>query len=85
MIKIYTTENCKYCKKLKNMLDEEKITYDEVNVDLDENKTEYEKMAKITESDMVPLILIKKQALVPEVSFNSIDEAVTITKKLLKN
>ncbi len=84
MIKLYTVSNCIYCKEIKEKLTENKIKYSEINFDLPENNEEFERIHKITESDMVPMILVKNTILVPSVSFNSIDEAIEIIKGLIK-
>jgi glutaredoxin len=77
--------DCPYCKELKERLTEDKIAFVEINTDLKENEEEYNKISKVAESDMVPLVLIGNQILVPESSFNTIKEAVDITKNLLKS
>ncbi len=84
MIKLYTISNCPYCKEIKEKLIENNINYLEINFDLSENDEEFNRIHKITESDMVPMILVNNTILVPSVSFDSINEAVEITKGLIK-
>lgn len=83
MIKVYTMEGCPYCDELKKKLTEMKVEYTEVNTDLPENEAEYEYIAEIADSSMVPLVVVGKNLLVPEKSFNTIEEAASITKKLM--
>jgi glutaredoxin len=83
MIKIYTMPSCKYCNELKEILKTENIEYQEVNIMLSENEAEYEKICEITKSEQVPIVLVGKQLLVPEISFKTILEAAELTKKFL--
>lgn len=54
MIKIYSTEKCKYCKEAKKYFDENHIEYIEVNVGKD--KDEFKEMAELTCQVGVPVI-----------------------------
>ncbi len=83
MIKIYTIPNCPYCNELKTMLANEGVKYEEIDVDLPENEDEWNKLHEITKSDMVPIVLVEKQILIPNVSFKTIRECADITKKIL--
>mgnify|MGYP003657243917 CR=1 FL=1 len=82
-IKIYSIPECKYCNELKELLTKDGIEYEDVNIMLQENAKEYEKIYEATKSEQVPIVLIGKQLLVPEVSFKSITEAATLTKNFL--
>jgi glutaredoxin len=82
---IYSTPECPYCNNLKELLNNDNITYIDKNVNLDENKEEYEKVSELSKSDMIPLVLIKKNFLVPNVSFNTIKECYEIIKKLISD
>ncbi len=83
MIKIYTIPNCPYCNELKTTLTSEGIKYQEIDVNLPENEEEWDKLHEVTKSDMVPIVLVGKQILVPNVSFKTIRECADITKKFL--
>ena len=50
---------------------------------MDEFSTMYNKFVKLTKNDFLPAMLIGKNALVPQKSFNTIDEAVNIVENLL--
>ena len=78
---IFTMEGCPWCTKLKEQLDDAGIEY--VARDVDEYSTMYDKFVKITDSELLPALLIGKQALVPQKSFNTIDEAVSTVQDLL--
>ena len=82
-IKIYSIPECKYCNELKELLTKDGIEYEDVNIMLQENAKEYEKIYAATKSEQVPIVLIGKQFLVPEVSFKSISEAAILTKNFL--
>lgn len=83
MIKIYTIPNCPYCNELKSMLTNEGVEYQEIDVNLPENEQEWNKLHEVTKSDMVPIVLVERQILVPNVSFKTIRECADITKKIL--
>ena len=80
---IYSIENCPYCDELKKLLINENIEFIDINVLLDENKAEYDKISKKTKTDVVPIIKVGKQLLVPNISFDTIQEGFDLTKKFL--
>jgi glutaredoxin 3 len=53
---MYSTASCPYCAHAKELLDSEKVTYEEIRVDLDEKKRAY--MEKISGRRTVPQIFI---------------------------
>jgi glutaredoxin len=83
MVKIYSIPECPYCTELKEILTKEGIEFTDVNVNLPENETEYNKLHEITKSDDVPIVKVGKQLLVPNVSFRSIREASYLVIKFL--
>ncbi len=83
MIRIYTLTKCPYCKDLKDKLTNEGIEFQEYNMDLSENEEIFDKLYEVTGSDSFPMVQVGKNLLVPDDSFNTIDEAVETTKKLL--
>jgi glutaredoxin len=83
MVKIYSIPECPYCTELKEILTNEGVAFIDVNVNLPENDKEYNEIYEATQSDQVPIVRVKNQLLVPNVSFNSIREAADITKKFL--
>ena len=78
---VFTMEGCPWCTKLKEQLDDAGIEY--VARDVNEYSTMYDKFVEITDSELLPALLIGKQALVPQKSFNTIDEAVSTVQDLL--
>lgn len=83
MIKIYSFPECPFCKELKELYTKEGIEYEDVNVNLPENQAEYAIVVKVGNSNDVPVIKIGKQLFIPNISFQSIPEAVELTKKFL--
>ena len=83
MIRIYSIPDCPYCTELKEILTQEGVEFTDVDVNLPENEEEYNKIHEMTKSDEVPIVLVGKQLLVPNVSFQSIREAADLTKKFL--
>jgi glutaredoxin len=83
MIKLYTFPECPFCQELKGLLAKEGIEYEEVNVNLPENLEEYKIVVKVSNSNEVPVMKIDKQLFVPNVSFQTIPEAVELAKKFL--
>ena len=83
MVTIYSFPECPYCKELKEIYDNEGIEYRDVNISLEENLEEWNSIAEASKAEEVPVVKIDRQLLVPNVSFQSIREAVEITKKFL--
>ena len=83
MVRVYSIPECPYCTELKEILQNEGIEFIDVNVNLDENQEEYDKVYEITNSDEVPIVLVNKQFLIPNTSFKTIKEAANLTKKFL--
>ena len=83
MIKVYTLTNCSYCKELKEFLIQDNIEFSEVNIDLPENEKEFSELAKIAESEVVPMVKIDDKLLVPNKSFHTILDGYNLIKKLL--
>jgi glutaredoxin 3 len=83
MVRVYSIPECPYCTELKEILKNEGVEFIDINVNLDENQEEYDKIYEITKSDEVPIVLVNKQFLIPNTSFTSIREAADLTKKFL--
>lgn len=83
MVKIYSIPSCPYCVELKEILTTEGIAFTDVDVSLSENSEEFDKIYNITKSDEVPVVLIGKQILVPNVSFTTIRQGADLIKQFL--
>jgi len=84
MVKVYTMENCPYCNELKGLLEKEGIEFENVDINLEENKEEVALVFKVSGVDSVPIASVGNQLVAPDVSFTSIVEAFDIIKNLLK-
>jgi glutaredoxin 3 len=82
-VRIYSIPECPYCTELKEILTQEGIEFTDVNVNLPENEKEYDQIHEVTKSEEVPIVLVGKQLLVANVSFQSIRECADLTKKFL--
>lgn len=82
-VRIYSIPECPFCTELKEILTKEGIEFTDVNVNLPENEKEYDQIYEVTKSEEVPIVLVGKQLLVANVSFQSIRECADLTKKFL--
>ena len=79
---IFTMKGCPWCVKLKEQLDESNITYE--TKDVDEYKTMYDNFVKLTKSELLPAVLVGKNALLPDKSFKTIEQAVEVIQGFLQ-
>lgn len=84
-VRIYSIPECPYCTELKEILTSEGVAFTDINVNLPENEKEYDQIYEVTKSEEVPIVLVGKQLLIPNVSFQSIRECYEIIKKLLSD
>ena len=82
-VRLYGFEECPYCQELKEIYEKDNIDFDYIDINLDENKEEIKRIMEIGKTDSVPIVLVNKTILSPEVSFKSIKEAHELTKKFL--
>ena len=85
MVKLYGFDGCPYCDELKELFNKNDIKYTFVDVTLEENDAETEKVFKITKAESVPVVLVNKTLLAPDSSFRSIQEAYDLTVKFLNS
>lgn len=86
---VYTMKGCPFCEDFKKMLQEEKITF--IDRDIQEHESEYDTYSKITGNDMIPALLIiegdskkhKSFLYAPERDYNELTEALEVIKKHL--
>ena len=83
-LKVYTSKQCKYCTKLKNGLDDIGLKYIDIDVDNPENDNEVKKIYSLANEAVIPIITVQPNVLVPNRSFNTIDEALDLIKFLTK-
>ena len=84
-VRLYTMNNCPYCMELKTALQSLGIDYIEINVNLVENEKEFTELIKKTKSSDVPVVIVNKKILSPNISFRSISELVNNIVDLLNS
>ena len=84
-VRLYGYKECPYCQELKEHYEKNNIVFEYVDVELKKNKPEFKKIMEIGKTDSVPVILVNKTILSPDISFKSINEALTLTKKFLND
>ncbi len=83
MVTVYTIKDCPYCNELKGLLKENEIEFNEIDIYDEDYKEEVDKVMEISKADQVPIVRVGAQLLVPDVSFQSINECLEITKRFL--
>jgi len=81
-IKIFYSENCPYCEKLINGLNELNIDFEDINIDTNIGYKKYLKLRNFTKNDGIPCAIVGNQVIIPDVSYKTIDEAITLIKSL---
>jgi glutaredoxin len=82
-IKLFGFEGCPYCQEMKELLDNENIVYTYIDIDLIENVEIVENVIDNNDIDSVPVIWIGELLLVPEKSFDTIQEGFELIKRFL--
>lgn len=82
MMRIYTSKDCHYCDKLKELLEKEGYEYFEVDINDKKYEKESNDVFKYVGMTIVPIILKKPHMLVPTKSFNTIEQAIQLIKSL---
>ena len=84
-VKLYGYKECPYCQELKEHYENNDIVFTYVDIENEDNKAEFEKIMEIGKTDSVPIVLVNKTILSPDISFKSINEAFKLTKKFLND
>jgi glutaredoxin len=82
-IRLYGFEDCPYCQELKTLMENDNMEFDYIDIENDIYKDEVKKVMEVGKTESVPIVLVNKIILSPEVSFRSIKEAHELTKKFL--
>ena len=81
-------KGCSHCVNMKEKLEESNISYSEL--DIDENKHEYDMFVEVTENEFVPAFMIvespdtddhKSYLYAPERDYDEIEEGIAIIKE----
>lgn len=83
MIKIYISNDCDYCKELKNKLTESKIEFIAIDIDDEKNRESVSKLFDFVGEPLIPIIIHEHKILAPKRSFNTIDQAMVLIKSLI--
>ena len=83
MVRVFSMKNCSYCDELKTRLDEMEIEYVNVDINSKKGKVEFDVLSKVVKTDYVPVIIVDKNVLIPEISFKTMEQAANIVKNLL--
>jgi glutaredoxin len=84
---LFTMKGCPFCGEFKDILNENKIKFHEM--DIDEYQDEYDLFVKATNNDMIPSFMIiemnkgkniKASLYAPERDYNQLSEALEIIK-----
>ena len=82
-IRVFGIEGCSYCEEIKTKLSEGNIEYRYIDINLEENKGEADEIFEVAQTDRVPVIVVNRTILVPEKSFETIDEAYETIKRFI--
>lgn len=82
-IRVFGIEGCSYCEEIKTKLNEGNIEYRYIDIDLEENRVEADKVFEVAQTDRVPVIVVNRTILAPEKSFETIDEAYETIKRFI--
>ena len=82
-VRVFGIEGCSYCEEIKTKLNEANIEYRYIDIDLEENKIESDEIFEVAQTDRVPVIVVNRTILVPEKSFDTIDEAYETIKRFI--
>ena len=82
-VRVFGMEGCSYCKEMKEILEKNNVEYRYVDIDLPDNQEEVAKVFNIAQSERVPVIVANNKILVPEKSFDSLDEAYDIIRRII--
>jgi len=77
---VYTSANCPYCVWAKQLLDNKKVSYNEIRIDLDDEKREL--MVRKSGRRTVPQIFINDQAIGGFDDLSALEKAGTLDNLL---
>ena len=83
-VRVFTMENCPFCSELKDRLKDMGIAYTEVDINLEENEEEFDKVMEVGDTESVPCVIVGgKHLLAPDVNFSTIKQAAELVKYIL--
>jgi glutaredoxin len=75
-IKVYGSEECPYCRKLKKYLKVLRIPFNYVDIDQKENEKEYIEVINKVGHQMIPVIRVDEDFMSPDKEFTTIEGAI---------
>jgi len=83
-ILLYTMDGCPHCVNFKNMLNENKIVYDERNIR--DHEKEYKQFVEATGNEFLPAFTLVEMVKIeePKISLNAPDDSFKTIEEALK-
>jgi len=82
MIKVYTSNDCPYCKDLQEKLSKLNLEFTNIDIDDDSNREHVTKLFDFVGEPVIPIIIYDKHVLIPNRSFQTIDQAIVLIQSL---
>ena len=83
MMKIYTNPTCHYCNRLKTVLNEQNVPYEEINAS--ENEEEWNEITRIAGIGMTPAVIFQDEIWLPNRDFRTPEELIGRVKHFTDN
>ena len=84
-IKVYTSETCAFCEKIKIALNEANIDYTEVDINKEENKKEWLAVTRLTTANVTPQIKLPSDHWLPHRDFTTPEDLIKRLEFLLEH
>lgn len=84
IVKIYGSNTCVYCLKLKNLLIKNNIEHIFIHVDTAEGLEEFKTVFNKSGVDMIPQATVNGKLIVPNKSFSTIEQAYELILKMME-
>tara|TARA_R110002012_G_scaffold266958_1_gene450574 strand:+ start:686 stop:1114 length:429 start_codon:yes stop_codon:yes gene_type:complete len=75
-IRVYTSNTCAFCEKVKNALKESEIDYVEVDINAEENKKEWLTVTRMTTANVTPQIKLAGDHWLPHRDFTTPEDLI---------
>ncbi len=84
-IRIYTSNTCAFCEKVKSALKEAEIDFTEVDINVDENKKEWLTVTRLTTANVTPQVKISGDHWLPHRDFTTPEDLVKRIEFILEH
>ncbi len=82
-VRVFGMEGCSYCKEMKEILEKNNVDYQYIDIDSPDNQDEVFKVFNVAQSERIPVIVVNNTILVPEKSFDTLEEAYDTIKRII--